>query len=87
MLNYSTTSNGFRRTLPDVADLTFMNVWDGVCMCFVFVSFVEFVVVNNTGRSRAGPTAPRDTENDGGVVVTKVGGTQDDSRGVSLVPR
>lgn len=50
MLNYFTTSNSFRRTLPDVANLTAMNVWDGVCMCFVFASFVEFVIVNCTGR-------------------------------------
>ncbi|XP_022179618.1 glutamate-gated chloride channel-like isoform X2 [Myzus persicae] len=52
MLNYFTTSNSFRRTLPDVANLTAMNVWDGVCMCFVFASFVEFVIVNCTGRRK-----------------------------------
>lgn len=58
MLNYFTTSNSFRRTLPDVANLTAMNVWDGVCMCFVFASFVEFVVVNYTGRRKPEPTVP-----------------------------
>ncbi|XP_025422491.1 glutamate-gated chloride channel-like isoform X1 [Sipha flava] len=52
MLNYFTTSNSFRRTLPDVANLTAMNVWDGVCMSFVFASFVEFVIVNRTGRRK-----------------------------------
>lgn len=52
MLNYFTTSNSFRRTLPDVANLTAMNVWDGVCMCFVFTSFIEFVIVNCTGRRK-----------------------------------
>jgi len=56
MLNYFTTSNSFRRTLPDVANLTAMNVWDGVCMCFVFTSFVEFVIVNSTGRRKVKST-------------------------------
>jgi len=78
MSNYFTTFNGFRRTLPDVANLTAMNVWDGVCMCFVFASFVEFVVVNSTGRTGAESTGPRDARN-AGVVDTKVGGTRDDS--------
>ncbi|VVC25582.1 Gamma-aminobutyric acid A receptor/Glycine receptor alpha,Neurotransmitter-gated ion-channel [Cinara cedri] len=52
MLNYFSTSNSFRRTLPDVANLTAMNVWDGVCMFFVFASFIEFVLVNLTGRKK-----------------------------------
>ncbi|XP_050524094.1 glutamate-gated chloride channel isoform X2 [Daktulosphaira vitifoliae] len=52
MLNYFTTSNSFRRTLPDVANLVTMNVWDGVGMFFVYASFIEFVVVNFIGRRK-----------------------------------
>lgn len=52
MLNYFSTSNSFRRTLPDVSNLTAMNVWDGVCVCFVFASFVEFIIVNSMGRRK-----------------------------------
>lgn len=63
MLNYFTTSNSFRRTLPDVANLTAMNVWDGVCMCFVFASFVEFVIVNCTGRRKVKSNISSNAEN------------------------
>ncbi|KAK0083016.1 hypothetical protein PV325_009500 [Microctonus aethiopoides] len=52
MLNFFTTSNGFRSTLPVVSNLTAMNVWDGVCMCFIYVSLLEFVCVNYVGRKR-----------------------------------
>ncbi|KAL5235475.1 hypothetical protein ACI65C_002885, partial [Semiaphis heraclei] len=68
MLNYFTTSNSFRRTLPDVANLTAMNVWDGVCMCFVFASFVEFVIVNCTGRRIVKPNA---SSNAGSCSISK----------------
>lgn len=50
MLNFFTTSNGFRSTLPVVSNLTAMNVWDGVCMCFIYASLLEFVIVNYYGR-------------------------------------
>ncbi|XP_028025798.1 glutamate-gated chloride channel isoform X15 [Bombyx mandarina] len=52
MLNFFTTSNGFRSTLPVVSNLTAMNVWDGVCMCFIYASLLEFVCVNYVGRKR-----------------------------------
>ncbi|XP_065566577.1 glutamate-gated chloride channel-like isoform X1 [Artemia franciscana] len=50
MLNFFTTSNGFRSTLPVVSNLTAMNVWDGVCMCFIYASLLEFITVNYIGR-------------------------------------
>ncbi|KAF4522735.1 hypothetical protein B566_EDAN010942 [Ephemera danica] len=52
MLNFFTTSNGFRSTLPVVSNLTAMNVWDGMCMCFIYASLLEFVCVNYVGRKR-----------------------------------
>ncbi|XP_063911654.1 glutamate-gated chloride channel isoform X13 [Zophobas morio] len=52
MLNFFTTSNAFRSTLPVVSNLTAMNVWDGVCMCFIYASLLEFVCVNYVGRKR-----------------------------------
>ncbi|XP_065203703.1 glutamate-gated chloride channel isoform X2 [Planococcus citri] len=52
MLNFFTTSNGFRSTLPVVSNLTAMNVWDGVCMFFIYASLLEFVCVNYVGRKR-----------------------------------
>lgn len=52
MLNFFTTSNGFRGTLPVVSNLTAMNVWDGVCMGFIYFSLLEFVIVNYVGRKR-----------------------------------
>jgi hypothetical protein len=52
MLNFFTTSNTFRSTLPVVSNLTAMNVWDGVCMCFIYASLLEFVCVNYVGRKR-----------------------------------
>lgn len=29
-----------------------MNLWDGVCMCFIYASLLEFVCVNYVGRKR-----------------------------------
>nr|CAG4641159.1 EOG090X0CAY [Eulimnadia texana] len=50
MLNFFTTSNNFRSTLPVVSNLAAMNLWDGVCMCFIYASLLEFVAVNYIGR-------------------------------------
>ena len=50
MLNFFTTSNGFRSNLPVVSNLTAMNLWDAVCMGFIYTSFLEFVVVNYLAR-------------------------------------
>ncbi|XP_050708175.1 glycine receptor subunit alpha-4-like isoform X2 [Eriocheir sinensis] len=52
MLNFFTTSNSFRGSLPVVSNLHAMNVWDSVCMFFIYVSLLEFVVVNYVGRKR-----------------------------------
>ncbi|XP_068227092.1 glutamate-gated chloride channel isoform X11 [Palaemon carinicauda] len=52
MLNFFTTSNSFRSTLPVVSNLSAMNLWDSVCMFFIYVSLLEFVVVNYVGRKR-----------------------------------
>lgn len=30
-----------------------MNVWDGVCMCCIYASLLEFVLVNYVGRKRS----------------------------------
>lgn len=50
MLNYFTTSNGFRSNLPVVSNLTAMNLWDTMCEFFIYTSFLEFVVVNYLAR-------------------------------------
>jgi len=50
MLNFFTTSNGFRSNLPVVSNLTAMNAWDGISMGFIYCSFMEFVAVNYLGR-------------------------------------
>ncbi|XP_064471977.1 glutamate-gated chloride channel-like isoform X2 [Ornithodoros turicata] len=57
MLNFCTTTNSFRSTLPVVSGLTAMNLWDGVCMFFIYASMLEFIIVNylyrNLGRGGA----------------------------------
>jgi len=50
MLNFFTTSNKFRSNLPVVSNLTAMNMWDGVCMFFIYASFIEFILVNYLAR-------------------------------------
>lgn len=52
MLNFFTTSNSFRSSLPVVSNLKAMYTWDSVCMFFIYVSLLEFVVVNYVGRKR-----------------------------------
>ncbi|CAG0886074.1 unnamed protein product [Cyprideis torosa] len=52
LLTYFTTSNGFRTSLPVVSNLGAMNVWDGVCMFFIYASLLEFVAVNYIGRKK-----------------------------------
>ena len=36
--------------MPVVSNLTAMNLWDAVCMGFIYISFLEFVVVNYLAR-------------------------------------
>merc|ERR1719323_1855582 len=50
MLNFFTTSNKFRSKLPVVSNLTAMNMWDFVCMFFIYASFIEFILVNYLAR-------------------------------------
>lgn len=45
-----TISYRFRSKLPVVSNLTAMNLWDGVCMFFIFASFIEFILVNYLAR-------------------------------------
>ncbi|CAG0922633.1 unnamed protein product, partial [Notodromas monacha] len=52
LLTFFTTSNGFRTSLPVVARLGAMNVWDAVCMFFIYASLLEFVLVNYVGRKK-----------------------------------
>ena len=33
-----------------MSNLTAMNLWDGVCMFFIFASFLEFILVNYLAR-------------------------------------
>ena len=40
----------FRSNLPVVSNLTAMNMWDGVCMFFIYASFIEFILVNYLAR-------------------------------------
>ena len=50
MLNFCTTTNSFRSKLPVVSDLTAMNLWDFVCMFFIYASMIEFIIVNYLHR-------------------------------------
>lgn len=50
MLNFCTTTNSFRSKLPVVSDLTAMNLWDFVCMFFIYASMLEFIIVNYLHR-------------------------------------
>ena len=45
-----TISPRFRSNLPVVSNLTAMNMWDGVCMFFIYASFIEFILVNYLAR-------------------------------------
>lgn len=46
MLNFCTTTNSFRSKLPVVSNLNAMNLWDFVCMFFIYASMIEFIIVN-----------------------------------------
>ncbi|KFM66365.1 Glutamate-gated chloride channel, partial [Stegodyphus mimosarum] len=59
MLNFCTTTNGFRSTLPVVSNLTAMNLWDGVCMFFIYASMLEFIIVNYLYRKLPGASSSR----------------------------
>ena len=42
--------HSFRSSLPVVSNLTAMNLWDFVCMIFIYASMLEFIVVNYLHR-------------------------------------
>lgn len=46
MLNFCTTTNSFRSKLPVVSNINAMNLWDFVCMFFIYASMIEFIIVN-----------------------------------------
>ncbi|KAG8200131.1 hypothetical protein JTE90_018919 [Oedothorax gibbosus] len=54
MLSFCTTTNNFRSSLPVVSNLTALNLWDGVCMFFIYSSLLEFVTVNYLYRKTEG---------------------------------
>ncbi|KFM73512.1 Glutamate-gated chloride channel, partial [Stegodyphus mimosarum] len=58
MLSFCTTTNNFRSSLPVVSNLTAMNLWDFVCMFFIYSSLLEFVFVNYLYRKP--PKEPQD---------------------------
>ncbi|XP_055926951.1 glutamate-gated chloride channel-like [Argiope bruennichi] len=55
MLSFCTTTNNFRSSLPVVSNLTALNMWDGVCMFFIYSSLLEFVIVNYLYRKPVNP--------------------------------
>lgn len=52
MLNFCTTTNSFRSKLPVVSNLNAMNLWDFVCMFFIYASMIEFIIVNYIYRKQ-----------------------------------
>lgn len=46
MLNVCTLMSSFRSKLPVVSNLNAMNLWDFVCMFFIYASMIEFIIVN-----------------------------------------
>ncbi|CAN7937799.1 unnamed protein product [Ixodes hexagonus] len=85
MLNFCTTTNSFRSNLPVVSNLTAMNLWDGVCMFFIYASMLEFIIVNylyrNLGRRQhphhgagaGGHASSRPSSSVGGAVAAAEG--------------
>ncbi|XP_054162274.1 glutamate-gated chloride channel-like [Oppia nitens] len=69
MLNFCTTTNSFRSKLPVVSDLTAMNLWDFVCMFFIYASMIEFIIVNYLHRKLPHPSRPNsgDRQSTGGM--------------------
>jgi len=68
MLNFFTTSNGFRSNLPVVSNLTAMNMWDAVCMAFIYLSFLEFILVNYLGRWVQDPDIPQKKKKENAIL-------------------
>ncbi|XP_035706690.1 glutamate-gated chloride channel isoform X2 [Folsomia candida] len=81
MLNFFTTSNTFRSTLPVVSNLTAMNIWDGFSMFFIYASLLEFVIVNYIGRKRPRRAYPEPPDPHSSAQLNKV-----EQRGVAGSP-
>lgn len=62
MLNFCTTTNSFRSSLPVVSNLTAMNLWDGVCIFFIYASMIEFIIVNYLHRKIPHSSKSRDRQ-------------------------
>lgn len=59
MLNFCTTTNSFRSKLPVVSNLYALNLWDFVCTLFIYMSMIEFIIVNYIYRLNRRPTKSR----------------------------
>lgn len=68
MLNFCTTTNSFRSTLPVVSNLTAMNLWDGVCMFFIYASMLEFVIANYLHRKLPKGSRPSSSSHQGDML-------------------
>lgn len=56
----------FRSSLPVVSNLTAMNLWDFVCMIFIYASMLEFIIVNYLHRKVHHCNRPHSADGDGG---------------------
>lgn len=56
----------FRSSLPVVSNLTAMNLWDFVCMIFIYASMLEFIIVNYLHRKMHHYSRPPSNDGEGG---------------------
>ena len=63
----------FRSKLPVVSNLTAMNMWDGVCMFFIYASFIEFILVNYLARWVQDPEQQKKKKENAILDVSRVG--------------